>query len=93
MTAISAPMPVDVLLADGSTAQIRHIDPSDAPLVAALYGRVSRETLYYRYFSAREVSPKELERLVNPDPFEVGVLVTVLHDQVIAIAQYSPGPG
>jgi acetate---CoA ligase (ADP-forming) len=86
--------PVDVLLSDGTTAQVRPVEPSDAAGIAELYGRVSRETIYFRYFSARpKVPPEEIEQLVHPDGADVVVLVTVRHDQILGIAQYYRDPG
>ena len=85
---------VDVLLADGSVAQVRPITPGDAAAVDALFGRVSRETIYYRYFSLRPVVPhEEFDALVQADGFEVGALVMIQHDLVIGIAQYHRDPG
>ena len=85
---------LDVLLADGVVAQVRPIAPGDADAVVDLLGRVSRETIYYRYFSARPTVPDaEIDALVRADGFEVGALVMVRHDLIIGIAQYHRDPG
>ena len=41
----------DVLLADGGTARLRPIRPSDADLLVSFYDRVSPESKYLRFFA------------------------------------------
>ena len=41
----------DVVLTDGGTAHIRPIRPDDIEQLRALHGRLSPESIYYRFFS------------------------------------------
>ena len=86
---------VDVLLADGTTAQIRVASLDDADAIERLFERVSRETLYLRYFGPRPhaTAAAELEQVIAAEGTEVGVLVMVLHDLIVGIAQYHRTPG
>jgi hypothetical protein len=43
----------DVVLADGGTVHVRPIRPDDAGRLLALHGRLSPESLYYRFFSPK----------------------------------------
>ena len=60
--------PVDVLLSDGSTVQLRPIDPADAPGIVAMHSRFSERTRYLRYFSPYPRIPeRDLIRFVTVD--------------------------
>ena len=52
----------DILLADGSTARVRQIAPSDADAILALHARLSERTRYLRYFSAYPPPPVATHR-------------------------------
>lgn len=41
----------DVTLSDGSQIHLRPIRPDDAPRLQALHGRLSRDSIYFRFFS------------------------------------------
>lgn len=48
----------DVVLSDGGTAHLRPIRPDDAGRLVAMHNRLSKETIYYRFFSAHpKLSP------------------------------------
>ncbi len=52
----------DILLKDGSTVHLRPIRPDDAPGLADLVSRMSRESIYHRFFRARSgLTDAELE--------------------------------
>jgi acetate---CoA ligase (ADP-forming) len=94
MSAEAPGVRADVLLADGSTAHVRSAVPADAGGIEDLYHRVSRETIYFRYFSPRPGVPAdEIARLTHPDGADVVVLVMVRHDSILGIAQYHRAPG
>jgi len=83
-----------VLLADGTTAHVRAIAPSDAAAVASFYSNLSHETIVLRYFGPHpQMSADEIRQLTEPDGLDVVVLVVELHDQIIAVAQYYREPG
>ena len=84
----------DVLLADGSTAQVRPISPSDGPGIVALYNRVSPHSIVLRYFGPRRpLSEDELARVTTPDGVDVVVLVAQRHDDIVAMAEYHRDAG
>ncbi|MEZ5378084.1 MAG: GNAT family N-acetyltransferase [Acidimicrobiales bacterium] len=81
----------DVLLADGSTAHLRPIRPSDRDRLEAFHGRQSPESIYFRYFRFRpELSDAELEHFTNVDYFDRMAFVVVRGDDLIAVARYEP---
>ena len=44
-----AELECDVLLSDGRTARLRPIRPEDGPALRAFGGKLSRETVYFRF--------------------------------------------
>src|ERR1700683_4067236 len=90
----SPPWGHDAVLADGSTARIRHVEVVDRPAVAGLHGRLSPETVRLRYFGAHpQLSDAELDRLVGEAEPDHVVLVAERSGQLIGIAQYDRIPG
>jgi len=79
----------DVLLSDGSTAQIRTIRPDDGPSVAAFYARLSDESLRLRFLtpepSAAHDEAVRTVQLSGPDDL---ALVALRASDLVAIAQY-----
>ena len=58
----------DVLLRDGEAVRLRPIRPEDAQLEQAFFGRVGRESAYFRFFRAKSsLSPDELRYFTNVD--------------------------
>ena len=51
--------PVRALLADGTVVRVRELAPADAPLVAALYGRLPVYDRFLRFFSAGALPAQE----------------------------------
>ncbi len=85
---------VDVLLADGTTADVRPISPEDEPAIRAFYSHLSPETIVMRYFGPHpKMSQKELDGLLHSDGVDVVVLIAEVHDMIVAIAQYYREPG
>jgi len=79
----------DVVLSDGSTTQVRPIQPADGPLIAAFHARQSPQSIYYRYFSPRpRLSDRDLERLTHVDYIDRFALVAVRADELIGVARY-----
>jgi acetyl coenzyme A synthetase (ADP forming)-like protein len=84
----------DVVLTDGATVHLRPIKPSDASGIVALHGRLSSETIYFRFFTPmRSLSTAMLERFVNVDYVDRMALVAELGDQLIGVARYDRVPG
>jgi acetyl coenzyme A synthetase (ADP forming)-like protein len=86
--------PCDVVLADGSTACLRPISPTDAPGITALHERLSPETRRLRYFGAHtQLSEGEVSQLVSPSSPDHLVLVVERSGELIGMAQYDRVPG
>ena len=83
----------DVVLADGGTAHIRPIRPDDADRLVGLHGRLSRESIYYRFFSPHpRLSEKEVAHFTTTDYVDRLALVLILGDEMIAVARYDRDP-
>jgi acyl-CoA synthetase (NDP forming)/RimJ/RimL family protein N-acetyltransferase len=87
--------PADVLLADGSTVQVRPIRPDDADDLVDLHSRLSVRTRYLRYFSPYPRIPdRDLYRFVHVDHHDREALVVVSGGELIAVGRYNRlGPG
>jgi len=84
----------DVLLADGSTARVRPVTPSDKDEIAALHARLSPETVRLRYFGAHpRLSEVELASLVEPENPDHLSLVAERAGMLIGVSQYDRIPG
>ncbi|MDQ1483735.1 MAG: hypothetical protein QOF35_1811 [Actinomycetota bacterium] len=84
----------DVVLTDGGTGHLRPITPQDAEGIVAFFGRLSPETIRYRYFAARSsLTPKEVERFTNVDHDERVALVAELAGDLLAVGRYDRIPG
>lgn len=83
----------DAVLRDGGTVHVRPIRPTDGPAIQALHGRLSAETIYFRFFSpVTTLSSRMLERFVNVDYLDRLALVAVLGDDIIAVGRYERLP-
>ncbi|MGK5675445.1 bifunctional acetate--CoA ligase family protein/GNAT family N-acetyltransferase [Micromonospora sp. URMC 106] len=81
--------PVDVLLSDGSTVQLRPIRPSDGPGIVAMHSRFSERTRYLRYFSPYPRIPeRDLHRFVNVDHRDREAFVVLVGDRIVAVGRY-----
>jgi RimJ/RimL family protein N-acetyltransferase/succinyl-CoA synthetase alpha subunit len=79
----------DVVLADGGTAHVRPIFPADAPGLLALHARLSRESIYLRFFSPHpRLSERELAHFTHVDHDARVALVVLLGDELIAVGRY-----
>lgn len=88
-TGYPAAFETDVVLADGATASVRPIRPTDGPLLTAFHARQSPQSIYYRYFSPRpRLSERDLEHLTHVDYVDRFALVAVRADEVIGVARY-----
>lgn len=57
----------DVVLRDGSTIHLRPIRPDDATKLLDLYHRLSRRSLYDRFFTVPRADPVYAAYLANVD--------------------------
>ncbi|MFU8850705.1 GNAT family N-acetyltransferase [Micromonospora sp. SL1-18] len=87
--------PVDVLLSDGTTVQLRQIRPDDGPGIVAMHARFSERTRYLRYFSPYPRIPdRDLHRFVNVDHRDREAFVVLAGERIVAVGRYERlGPG
>ncbi|MFN2184269.1 MAG: GNAT family N-acetyltransferase [Anaerolineae bacterium] len=87
-----------VRLRDGMPILIRPVRPDDALRLKALFGRLSRESIYYRFLELRKELPNEEARqLAELDYHTQMALVATRQkggdDEVIGVARYVLVPG
>jgi RimJ/RimL family protein N-acetyltransferase len=90
--------PFEVKLKDGRRVTVRAVRPEDRDQVQAALKGLSEQSRYSRFMSpVRELSPKMLERAVNPAPGRELQLVAVsgdgLHERIVGGARYSAAAG
>jgi RimJ/RimL family protein N-acetyltransferase len=79
-----------VVLSDGGLAFVRPVRPEDKPGLAALHQRMSRDSQYLRYFTARRRLPEsELLRAVEIDGRRHMGFVAFVQGQLAAYACYA----
>ena len=84
-----AELECDVLLTDGRTARLRPIRPDDGPALRAFGEKLSRETVYFRFFSPRrQIGDEEIAHLVTVDYRDRLALVALVEGEVVAVARY-----
>ncbi len=84
----------DTILSDGRTVAIRPIKPSDADRIEEFHGRLSPESIYFRFFTPMpKLSEVMLSRFVNVDYVDRMALIALLGDVIIAVARYDRLPG
>jgi acetyl coenzyme A synthetase (ADP forming)-like protein len=80
------------VLTDGGTAHIRPIRPDDIEQLRALHGRLSPQSIYFRFFSPIPRVPEaQLHRLAEVDYRERFALVAELDGLVVAVVRYDSG--
>ncbi|MCW2716138.1 MAG: CoA-binding domain protein [Frankiales bacterium] len=83
----------DVVLNDGGTARLRPIRADDAERLAAFHARLSRETVYNRFFAYRPVlSDADIARFTQVDHDTRVALVATLRDEIIGVVRYDRLP-
>ena len=79
----------DVVLSDGGTAHIRPIRADDIEQLRALHGRLSPQSIYFRFFSPIPRIPEpQLHHLVEVDYRDRFALVAELDGVVVAVVRY-----
>jgi acetate---CoA ligase (ADP-forming) len=82
----------DVVLSDGGTAHIRPIRPDDLEQIRTLHGRLSPQSIYFRFFSPLPTIPEpQLHHLVEVDYRDRFALVAELDGLVMAVVRYDRG--
>ncbi len=79
----------DVVVRDGSAAHIRPIVPEDASRLEELHLRLSPETIYYRYFTARpRLTADDLRYFTEVDYRDRVAFVATVGDELIGVVRY-----
>jgi len=79
----------DVLLADGRPVRVRAARAGDREALRAFHARLSPETVYFRYFSAKpRLSERFLETFTHVEPESHMVLLGIAGDDIVAMASY-----
>lgn len=79
----------DVVLRDGSVAQIRPIRPDDVVALQEFHRRQSPESIYLRFFAPmKELSDKDASRFANVDYVARVALVMESGGELIGVARY-----
>jgi acetate---CoA ligase (ADP-forming) len=79
----------DVILRDGSTLRLRPPLPADATALRTFFTTLSDRSLYSRFHGFRRIDDAFIARLVDPQWLNRGVLVGVLDDRIVAVAEYA----
>jgi acetyl coenzyme A synthetase (ADP forming)-like protein len=78
-----------VVLSDGGIARIRPIKPSDADGLDAMFHRMGRDSVYYRFFShKKDLSPEELEFFTTVDYGDRMAFVVEVGSDLVAVGRY-----
>jgi GNAT superfamily N-acetyltransferase len=82
----------DVVVADGGLVHVRPIRPSDRDALVRYYSRLSKQSIYFRFFTARpHLSERELEYFTTLDYVRRLALVATVGDEIVAVARYEGG--
>lgn len=85
--------PVDVVLADGSTARVRQAVPGDEGALADFHRRLSAESASLRYFGSHpRLTSADLRRIMAGGPEHVS-LVAERGGRIVALAEYHRAVG
>jgi acetyl coenzyme A synthetase (ADP forming)-like protein len=80
---------MDAVLADGATAHLRPIQAGDGDALRRFHGRLSPETVYFRFFTPRpRLSDEEVRRFTEVDYHDRVAVVVILEDDIVAVARY-----
>jgi acetate---CoA ligase (ADP-forming) len=77
-----------VVLRDGSTLHLRPVQPGDEESLRELHERLSRDSLYFRFFSIPKDGSREVTRLLRADGNNAFVLVGESGGRISAVASY-----
>ena len=80
----------ELRLRDGERLLVRPIRPGDAGALVAMHARLSKDTIYRRYFGARpRLSPAEVDRFTRlPEPWRFALVAVREPDELVAVARY-----
>lgn len=83
----------DVMWVDETPLEIRPIEMADVDALARMFGRLSPETVHFRFFSPVRRPPRSaLLRLADVDHRRRDALVATLDGEIVAVARYDSRP-
>jgi GNAT superfamily N-acetyltransferase len=85
----------DLVARDGERLQLRPIRPDDAPRLQALHGRLSRQTLYQRFFSIMKRLPTDWARYLADVDYHRRLALVIEREpasrsELIGVGRYEP---
>jgi GNAT superfamily N-acetyltransferase len=85
----------ELRLRDGTRLLVRPIRPEDAGALVAMHARLSKDTIYRRYFGARpRLSPAEVDRFTRlPEPWRFALVAVREPAELVAVARYEGSEG
>src|SRR5574341_139918 len=88
----------EVTLKDGSRVRIRPVLPEDEPRLVTLYGRLSRDTKYQRFFTVKKRLPPDWAHYFANVEYRRRMALVVERDlawrpELIGVARYEPSDG
>lgn len=82
-----------MVLSDGTTTQVRPIEPGDGDAIRAFHERQSRESIYFRFFSPRpRLSDDEVRHLTTVDGIDRMAFVAERDGELLGVARYDRYP-
>jgi acyl-CoA synthetase (NDP forming)/GNAT superfamily N-acetyltransferase len=89
MSAFVTDVDADALLSDTGIVRIRSARRADAEALAAMYERVSPDSLYLRFFTmSRTLLGQDIDRLTRPPDGEHYSLVAEIRGELVGVATY-----
>ncbi|MBI2117155.1 MAG: GNAT family N-acetyltransferase [candidate division NC10 bacterium] len=88
----------EVTLKDGARVRIRPVLPEDEPRLVTLYGRLSRDTKYQRFFTVRKRLPPDWAHYFANVDYRRRMALVAERDldwrpELIGVARYEPSDG
>jgi RimJ/RimL family protein N-acetyltransferase len=82
-------------LKDGSSVHVRPIRPDDAPRLQELYDRLSRHTVYQRFFTVMKRLPPDWARILATVDYQRRLALLAEHDspngvELVGVGRYEP---